>query len=134
MTATIHGSGSGYGRTVPVQREADDVDTTPVRVQRIRLVGVDATRGVALLGMMAVHALISFDEEEQPTVMYSLSAGRAAAVFAVLAGVGIAFLTGRRRVALGRPARQALAVLSARAAVIGASGWRWATPTPTSPW
>ena len=122
MTATTRGSGSGYGRTVPMQREAYDVDTTPVRVQRIRLVGVDATRGVALLGMMAVHALISFDEEEQPTVMYSLSAGRAAAVFAVLAGVGIAFLTGRRRVALGRPARQALAVLSARAAVIGAIG------------
>ncbi len=62
MTATTRGSGTGYGRTVPMQRAAHDVDTTPVQVQRPRLVGVDATRGVALLGMMAVHALISFDE------------------------------------------------------------------------
>jgi uncharacterized membrane protein len=121
MTAT-RGSGTGYGRTVPMQREAHDVDTTPVRVQRTRLVGVDATRGVALLGMMAVHALISWDDEGQPTAMYSLSAGRASAVFAVLAGVGIAFLTGRRRVEFGRPARRALALLSARAAVIGVIG------------
>ena len=132
MTATTRGSCTGYGRTVPMQRGAHDVDTTPVQVQRPRLVGVDATRGVALLGMMAVHALISFDEEEPPTVMYSLSAGRAAAVFAVLAGVGIAFLTGRRRSAV-RPDRRSRSCPPVPRSS-GPSGWRWATPTPTSPW
>ena len=55
-------------------------------------------------------------------MIFSLSAGRSAAVFAVLAGVGIAFLTGRRRVALGRPAGEAAASLVARALVIGAIG------------
>ena len=135
MTTTSNDNDAGVGDTVPMQRVpmqrvamqrgamqrgAHAADTTPVH--RPRLVGVDATRGVALLGMMAVHALISFDEEGRPTVMYSLSAGRAAAVFAVLAGVGIALLTGRCRVELGRPARRALAVLSARAAVIGVIG------------
>jgi Heparan-alpha-glucosaminide N-acetyltransferase, catalytic len=87
-----------------------------------RLRGVDATRGVALLGMMAVHALYSYGPDDRPTVVYSLAAGRSAAVFAVLAGLGIAFLTGRRRVALGRPALEAAASLGARALVIGAVG------------
>ena len=43
-------------------------------------------------------------------------------MFAVLAGVGIALLTGRRRVEPGRPARRALTVLATRAAVIGVIG------------
>jgi len=49
MTATSSDSGTGFRRIVPMQRGAHDVDTTPV--QRPRLVGVDATRGVALLGL-----------------------------------------------------------------------------------
>ena len=40
----------------------------------------------------------------------------------MLAGVGIAFLTGRRRVSLGRPAGEAAASLVARALVVGAIG------------
>ncbi len=109
---------------VPLQRSRPIPDAPvpdPPRVEPgSRLAGVDATRGVALLGMMAVHALYALDAEGRPTAAFSLSAGRSAAVFAVLAGLGIAFLTGRRRVALGRPARAAAASLAARALVIGA--------------
>jgi uncharacterized membrane protein YeiB len=109
-----------------MQRGAAAVGATPNRevppAARPRLVGVDATRGVALLGMMAVHALYAYDAQGQPTTSYSLAAGRSAAVFAVLAGVGIAFLTGRRRVRLGQPAREVAASLAARALVIGAVG------------
>jgi hypothetical protein len=32
-----------------------------------RLIGVDATRGLALLGMMAVHALWAYDEDGEVT-------------------------------------------------------------------
>ena len=95
-------------------------DAEPMTVGR--LTGVDATRGVALLGMMAVHALYASGPDDRPTLVYSLSAGRSATVFAVLAGLGIAFLTGRRRVPLGRPAREVAASLAARAVVIGAIG------------
>lgn len=87
-----------------------------------RLAGVDAARGIALLGMMAVHALYAYGPDDRPTLVYSLSAGRSATVFAVLAGLGIAFLTGRRRVALGRPAREVAALLAARALMIGTIG------------
>jgi uncharacterized membrane protein YeiB len=96
--------------------------------------GVDATQGVALFGVMAVRALYPWDDSGHPTVIYSLAAGRALAVFAVLAGVGIALLTGRRRVKLGRPARRTVRMLSARAVVIGPSACCWVTPTPTSRW
>ena len=86
-----------------------------------RLIGVDATRGVALLGMMAVHALWAYDENGKITWTYAVSAGRSAATFALLAGVGIAFVTRRRRVERGER-RAAAASLAARAGVIGVVG------------
>lgn len=86
-----------------------------------RLVGVDATRGLALLGMMAVHSLLAYDENGEETFSFALAAGRSAATFAVLAGVGIAFMTRRRRVEFAKwPATAAS--LAARAGVIGVLG------------
>ena len=120
--------GAAAGTSVPAQRQHPPGTPMPPAfptakpVSGPRLTGVDAARGVALLGMMAVHALMDADATGRPTVTFSLSAGRSAAVFAVLAGVGIAFLTGRRRVSLGRPAGEAAASLVARALVIGAIG------------
>jgi hypothetical protein len=72
--------------------------------------------------MMAVHALVAYDDDGAPTAMFDLAAGRAAALFAVLAGVGVAFLTGRERVQPGAPLRSTGAALAARAAVIGGIG------------
>ncbi|MBB4683439.1 heparan-alpha-glucosaminide N-acetyltransferase domain-containing protein [Amycolatopsis jiangsuensis] len=88
---------------------------------KARLTGVDATRGIALLGMMAVHSLYESDGQGNPTWSFAVFGGRAAATFAVLAGVGIAFLTGRRRVRVadGLPTAAALV---ARAVTILAIG------------
>jgi len=82
---------------------------------RSRLVGVDAARGVALLGMMAVHVLPAQDADGSTTFVRGLTTGRSSATFAVLAGVGLA-LAARRW-----PARGRLALL-ARAVVIGLVG------------
>lgn len=87
-----------------------------------RLVGVDATRGIALLAMMAVHALYVYGPDGEPTFSYSVSAGRSAATFAVLAGVGIAFMTRRDRVSSPGEGRAAAASLTARALAIGLVG------------
>ncbi|MQA12981.1 MAG: DUF1624 domain-containing protein [Pseudonocardiaceae bacterium] len=86
-----------------------------------RLVGVDATRGIAVLGMMAVHALYVVDAAGDPTRWFSLAGGRSAATFAVLAGVGIAFTTRRRQVPAAE-ARPTAASLTARAFAIGTIG------------
>src|SRR6478672_13564809 len=64
-----------------------------------RLRGIDAARGLALLGMMATHVLPTFGSDAQltPTWVGLVFSGRAAALFAVLAGVGLALSTGKER-------------------------------------
>ncbi len=60
---------------------------------------MDAARGLALLGMMAVHVLPTTDElTNDPTWAGTLFTGRPAALFALLAGVGLAlYSSGGRR-------------------------------------
>jgi uncharacterized membrane protein len=56
---------------------------------------VDAARGLALLGMMAVHVVPTTGPGTgEATWAGLLFSGRSAALFAVLAGVGLALLTG----------------------------------------
>ena len=82
---------------------------------------MDAARGAALLGVIAVHTLYEANSDGTPTWSYAIFGGRSAAVFAVLAGVGIAFITGRQRTSLST-ARATMAGLVVRALVIGAIG------------
>lgn len=84
-----------------------------------RLAGVDAARGVALLGMAAVHVLPLQDEAGGRTLVEQVAAGRSAALFAVLAGVGVALAFGRPSPA--RRARDGVALVL-RALLIGAVG------------
>lgn len=82
-----------------------------------RIVGVDVARGIALLGMAAVHVLPLEGADGDPTWVEHVASGRSAALFAVLAGVGLALAYGRRP-SLPR-AGTALVV---RALLIGAVG------------
>lgn len=82
-----------------------------------RIAGVDVARGIALLGMAAVHVLPLEDDDGDPTWVEHVASGRSAALFAVLAGVGLA-LAFRGRPSLPR-AGTAVVV---RAALIGAVG------------
>ncbi|MGY0004240.1 heparan-alpha-glucosaminide N-acetyltransferase domain-containing protein [Micromonospora sp. I033] len=109
-------------RPAPIAGGADGPPAaTDPPVGRFRLLGVDAARGVALLGMIAVHSLPESDAAGRPTWWYATFGGRAAALFAVLAGVGLAFLTDRRRVRL-TDRSGAVAALAVRALAIGAIG------------
>ena len=84
-----------------------------------RVSGVDAARGVALFGMMSTHifALYVPGTAEASWVALAFS-GRASALFAVVAGLGLALLTGGNRIhnrtAIGMDRRG----IAARAAVI----------------
>ena len=116
MTQTLHLSPNALARPT------DGPPATPVPpTRRSRLLGVDAARGVALFGMIAVHSLYAADAAGRPTWSFTIFQGRAAALFAVLTGVGIAFLTGRRRVRLTDGTGH-VAALAVRALVIGAIG------------
>ncbi|MFL4473948.1 heparan-alpha-glucosaminide N-acetyltransferase domain-containing protein [Paeniglutamicibacter sp. MACA_103] len=65
---------------------------------RTRIAGVDAARGLALLGMVAVHImpLRMLDADGSPAATWAAAifSGRASALFVVLAGVGLALLSG----------------------------------------
>lgn len=93
---------------------------SPITTARLR--GVDAARGVALLGMMAVHSFSETTGTGAPSPTQLVAGGRSAALFAVLAGVAIAFMTRRRPVTRGPSGRAAVATLLTRAGVIGVIG------------
>ncbi|HXH33663.1 MAG TPA: heparan-alpha-glucosaminide N-acetyltransferase domain-containing protein [Plantibacter sp.] len=78
--------------------------TAPASRKRAdRLIGLDLARFLALIGMMATHVW-SFDiETGGHTALTTVLSGKAAALFAVLAGIGIV-LTSRRDLAAGSPA------------------------------
>jgi uncharacterized membrane protein len=86
-----------------------------------RVVGVDVARALALLGMMATHMLpgrIGFDVPWPQ----QLAGGRASALFAVLAGVSVALVSGRERPVRGRQRYAAGVRLGIRALLIGVVG------------
>jgi uncharacterized membrane protein len=113
------------GVASPPAVPGDPARTGSVRTGREpsrRIVGVDIARGVALLGMMAVHILPAATADGRMSLPWTLSAGKSAALFAVVAGVGIALSTGRRRRPEGRRWSAAAASLTVRAALIGLIG------------
>ncbi len=61
-----------------------------------RLTGIDAARGLALIGMMSTHILPARDADNSPSLAYLLASGRASALFAVVAGIGLALANGRQ--------------------------------------
>lgn len=98
---------------IPVPPRSATPPAPPVAGGRVR--GLDAARGVALLGMVAVHVVAPVTAEGGPHPVFLWSAGRASVLFVLLAGVGLALLTGgptpasgaRRAVLRRRIARRA---------------------------
>jgi uncharacterized membrane protein len=98
-------------------------DTARTRAPgRARLIGVDAARGVALIGMMSVHTIDATDSDGSLSLAWTLAAGKSAALFALLAGVGVAFATGGRRRPSGRSWGAQSGALLVRALLIGSLG------------
>lgn len=84
-----------------------------------RIIGIDAARGFALLGMIAVHILPAYSPYTgRPTVVWQLLAGNAAALFALLAGISVALITGANNPYTGRKMRRARSSLVVRALLI----------------
>lgn len=92
------------------------------RWTRHRVVAVDAARGVALLGMMAVHVVPALRPDGSVAPAFLLAAGRASALFAVLAGVGLALLSGGSRPVVGPALTRVRVAVLVRAALLVAIG------------
>ena len=88
-----------------------------------RLVGVDLARGLAVVGMLAAHLL---DTERtltpDPSTWVTLVNGRSSILFAVLAGVSIAIVTGGPRPIAPQRRPRAAARLALRGALLWVIG------------
>jgi len=82
-----------------------------------RLTGVDVARAIALFGMAATHIYPAFTADGSLQLGHALASGRAAALFAVLAGVGLALASGGRH-----PVSGVRAGLAVRAGVVARAG------------
>ena len=87
-----------------------------------RLAGVDVARCLALVGMAATHIFPGTDPDGSVHLSHTVAAGRASALFAVLAGVSLALATGGRTPLGGRDLWAARAGVGVRAAFLVALG------------
>ncbi len=90
--------------------------------RRHAYVGLDVARCLALLGMMATHVLASRTADGDLATLHWLAGGRASALFAVLAGVSMALVSGGRTPVSGSARVRASVALAVRAALVGAIG------------
>lgn len=88
-----------------------------------RLIGVDLARGLAVLGMLAAHLLDTEDFlARDPSSWLDVVNGRSSILFAVLAGVSIALVTGGPRPLEGPRRARAAARLALRGALLWVIG------------
>ncbi|WP_435770811.1 heparan-alpha-glucosaminide N-acetyltransferase domain-containing protein [Nocardioides sp. SYSU DS0651] len=87
-----------------------------------RLVGIDVARAVALVGMIATHVLDSHTPSGGLTLTQELAGGRASALFAVLAGVSLALVSGGVEPFRDRDPRRTILGLAARAVLVALLG------------
>ncbi|TQN33733.1 heparan-alpha-glucosaminide N-acetyltransferase domain-containing protein [Kocuria rosea] len=98
------------------------LDEALIRPTR-RLVGIDAARGLALIGLMAIHILPSWNEETgEASFTWRVFSGDSAALFALLAGVGLALTSGGRHPHEGKTMTADRIGLLVRAVLIAAVG------------
>ncbi|MFC4429604.1 heparan-alpha-glucosaminide N-acetyltransferase domain-containing protein [Citricoccus alkalitolerans] len=99
-----------------------------------RLVGIDAARGLALIGLMAVHLYPSaVGDTSDPTLAWTLFGGDSAALFALLAGVGLALSSGGRTQHRGRQMNADRVGVAVRAVMIGIVALAIAAIMPADP-
>lgn len=88
-----------------------------------RIGGIDTARGLAVIGMLAAHmAGLPVLSPSDPSTWGAIATGRSSILFATLAGVSVAIVTGGTRPVRGRSLEVASWRLAMRAAVIFAIG------------
>ena len=92
------------------------------RTGTTRVVGVDVARGLALVGMFAVHIFWSLHDDYTPSLTHQVMAGHALATFVLLAGVSLTFVTKRRSGGSWLSDRSTAAALATRALIVAFIG------------
>ena len=88
-----------------------------------RIAGLDVARGLAVLGMFAAHMRLGADLELEPSTWWGIADGRSSILFATLAGVSVALLSGRTRPPAGADLARVRMRIVIRALWVFAIGW-----------
>ncbi|NYH51010.1 MULTISPECIES: heparan-alpha-glucosaminide N-acetyltransferase domain-containing protein [Nocardiopsis] len=110
------------------QNQSDDTSAAPVGAPspKLRIDGIDAARALAVFGMFVVHLGVEsmgfLSPENYAWDLHSVVRGNSSALFALLAGVSLALMTGRTEPVGGDPLRRASVRILTRAALIGVLG------------
>ncbi|TWH28377.1 uncharacterized protein DUF1624 [Isoptericola variabilis J7] len=83
-----------------------------------RVTGVDVARGIAVLGMFTAHVGVTDSDLGSITGWLSIAHGRSSILFALVAGVSLALVTGRERPLAGDALGRARARLLVRAVLL----------------
>ncbi len=96
-----------------------------------RLVGIDVARGLAVLGMFTAHVGAIGDDFWSGTGWLTVANGRSSTMFALLAGISIALMSGGQHAVAGQARRQVRLRLVVRAVVVFFLGYAlFALDTP----
>ncbi|MGK5628163.1 DUF418 domain-containing protein [Streptomyces sp. URMC 123] len=126
-TGTVAGAAGAGTAAVPSPRrppagtpspEGPSGGPSPRPATGHRLIGLDLARALAVFGMFAAHVGPDPSVGGPVGAAMELSHGRASALFATLAGLSLALMTGRREPKAGLERRQAMARIVLRAAVL----------------
>ena len=98
-----------------VTSTAGNTDGPPL-LRRARVRGVDLARGVAMLGMFAVH--VGPDPDQPTGRVLSIFHGRSAVLFLFLAGVSLALISGGSTRSVGPALRRSRIKIATRAGVL----------------
>ncbi len=110
-----------------------DVRLRGRRPRADRIVGVDGARGIALITMASTHMLSTHTTPTDMTAVGWLFSGRASSLFALLAGVSLAIVTGGTTPKQGLAMRRARVTIAVRAVLIALIGLLLAmTDTPVA--
>ena len=63
-----------------------------------RFTGLDAARGLAVLGMVVAHTAVLGLWDESPTAYLGFVHGRSSILFAMIAGISLALMSGGSRI------------------------------------
>lgn len=90
---------------------------------RRRIAGLDVARGLAVLGMFAAHLQLGGELQDDPRTWPALVDGRSSILFATLAGISVALLSGRTRPPTGAELSRVRLRILVRALWVFAIGW-----------
>ncbi|SHJ81730.1 Uncharacterized membrane protein YeiB [Nocardiopsis flavescens] len=118
----------GHSLTRVAQKRPDDIAAPAPgpAPARTRIDGIDAARALAVFGMFIVHLGVDsmgvLSPENYAWDLHGIVRGNSSALFAFLAGVSLAMMTGRTRPASGEPLLRAVVRIATRALLIALLG------------